>query len=351
MFQIGRIIDMSNQVLWQSAFWALVSIALNLMCQPCGKILGLPSKYGFYLTSSPVICVANGLELVFKLLWRSYSMWSVEDAASLTANEIFEDIESSGRHNGLAQLQEICQMRVIVFAFGAMTQIIKLYAMTGISRTKIFASLYLGSFFVIELIMKWSKRYRSSVSLTRQSNRRKDFDFQEFLRTFAFFITISFSSIAVGGTAYRLITKSDISYAGMLVHWAWVEVMLQHLVHGGSTTSGSFLRGLHFRVYSGLLGSAVYWGLQFAIIGSIATIKALDSDTPLIYLLHYWEKGPWREIFFPFHRIYLLIFLFFCSTHLLLTRRAFRTRPKIQHCASCAFMLLHLLAAILVYAS
>ena len=152
--------DTSNQVSWQSAFWALVPIALNSMTQPSGKVLGMPSEYGFYFNSSPIVCTANALELFFMLVWRTYSMRSVNAAAQSMAEEVFEDV--GGGRSGLAQLQENKAFRLIVFVIGALPQLIKLYAMRGILGTQFCASLFLGSFLIIEAVMMWLNTYRNT---------------------------------------------------------------------------------------------------------------------------------------------------------------------------------------------
>ena len=144
-------LDPSNQVSWQSAFWALVPIALNSMTQPSGKVLGMPSKSGFYLNSSPIVVTVDALNLLIKLVWRAYWMQSFSAAAQSITEKRFADV--GGRHSGLAQLQEIKSVRLIVFVFGALPQIIKLYAMSGVLGTQICASLFFGSFLIIEAIM------------------------------------------------------------------------------------------------------------------------------------------------------------------------------------------------------
>ena len=349
MFSNRQNANMSNQVSWQTAFWTLVPIAINSMCQPCGKILGQPSKYGFYLTSSPIICVANASELVLNLLWRSCSTRSVKTAASLTANEVFEDLKDPGRHGELAQLQDIKLVRFLVFAFGAMPQVVKLYSLSGIPGTKICASLYLGSFVAIEVIMTGLQRYRSSSISKGQSDHGSRIDLCEFLRTFAFFITISFSSVAFVGTAFKAIARSDLSYAGILFYWAFVGLCSQPSFYPpGSSSRRSYLAKLQFKIYYLLLAYAIIVGLVCVTSGNCATTR--DFDTPSIDLLQDSGKGPWNAIFLDVPYLYLcLIVLLFFSTHRLATRRAFRTRPKIQHCASIAFMLLHFVAAILLY--
>ena len=354
MFSNRQNTNMSNQVSWQTAFWTLVPIAINSMCQPCGKILGQPSKYGFYLSSSPIICVANASELVFNLIWRSCSTRSVKTAASLTANEVFEDLEDPGRHGELAQLQEMNLVRFLVFALGAMPQVIKLYALSGIPGTKICASLYLGSFVAIEVIMTWLRYYRSSLTLTGHSDHGRRTDLCEYLRTFAFFITINFSSVAFVGTAFKEVARSDLSYAGISFYWAFVGLVglwsqpYTLFYPPGASSRRSYLAKLQSKFYYLLLVYAIIVGLVCAIPGQCAAIR--DFDTPPIDLSQGREKGPWNAILIDVHFLYLcLIVSLFLSTHLLATRRAFRARPKIQHCASIAFMLLHFVAAILLY--
>ena len=84
-------------------------------------------------------------------------MRSVDAAAQSMAEELFEDV--GGGHSGLAQLQEIKTVRLIVFFIGALPQVIKLYAMRGILGTQICASLFFGSFLIIEAITTWLNTY------------------------------------------------------------------------------------------------------------------------------------------------------------------------------------------------
>ena len=153
--------DTQNQVSWQSAVWALVPIALNSMTQPSGKVLGMPSNWSFYLNSSPIVVTVKALELLFTLVWRIYSMRSLATAAHSITQDRFSDV--GGSRSGLAQLQEIKSVRLIVFVFGALPQIIKLYAMSGVLGTQICASLFFGSFLIIEAITMWSSTYRNTM--------------------------------------------------------------------------------------------------------------------------------------------------------------------------------------------
>ena len=132
------------------------------MTQPSGKVLGLPSKYSFHLNISPFVCAVNALDILLRLLLRCWRTRSFNAAARSIANDLFDVEENRGHTRGLAQLQEIWQVRLVVFIFGALPQIIKLYAMRGITGTQVLASLYLGSFVVLEAVIWALEDFRNS---------------------------------------------------------------------------------------------------------------------------------------------------------------------------------------------
>ena len=90
-------------------------------------------------------------------------MQSMSGAAKSTARELFEDDENPEDLEGFAQLQENVTIRIVVFLFGALPQVIKLFAFTGVSGTQICASLFLGSFTMNEIIMWWLRWHRDTV--------------------------------------------------------------------------------------------------------------------------------------------------------------------------------------------
>jgi hypothetical protein len=58
----------ASPVIWQVAFWAVVALAMNSMAQPGGKFCGFPSRYRRYLSSSPILCLANAISTVLSAL-------------------------------------------------------------------------------------------------------------------------------------------------------------------------------------------------------------------------------------------------------------------------------------------
>ena len=261
-------------------------------------------------------------------------MRSVKAAASLTADEIFEDVESSGHRDALAQLQEIWIVRSIVFVVGTVPQIVKLYAMIGIRATQTCASLYFGSFVAIEMIMVWLKRYRSSSPLQSQSNHGSRPTIYENLRTAAFFATI-----LLLGSAF-----SDISLVGIVSIWPSVSFLFLPLWLVGLPlwTSRKVLQ-FTFSIITLLL--SLLGVLVWAAIDARATKKF--SDTALVDILQGSQEGKMK--FLLQLLCVLLSFIPVCYAHYLGTQSTFRTMPNMQYCASITFMLYHLVAAILLY--
>ena len=218
-----------------------------------------------------------------------------------------------------------------MFLLGALPQTIKLYGMTGIPITKLCASLFLGSFCVIEIIMLWLKYYRTSSSSQRPSNRSSLFD--DLLRTPAFFTTLALSTHALAGAAFQPLAVPKVSYAFHLTYW---------------TITGFYMESA-FRVpvfYS----TSVYFTsvavLNYAKRRGLAASK--DLDAPLTKYLKI-ELGNEVISQVSIQSVLSMLLLLYGGIFLD-SPRAFRLGPMTRHGASIAFMLLHLLAAIVVYA-
>jgi hypothetical protein len=85
-------------------------------------------------------------------IWLTITTRSPFKAASQLAQFRFQDAESDVAEDSLASLQRNTSFRIVVFIFGALPQIIKLYSMTGLLWTKVAGVAYMSSFAVIELL-------------------------------------------------------------------------------------------------------------------------------------------------------------------------------------------------------
>lgn len=57
-----------STVTWHVIFWVLLSLAINSMAQSSGKMCGVPSRYRIYLSSSPILCLADAVSAVIRLV-------------------------------------------------------------------------------------------------------------------------------------------------------------------------------------------------------------------------------------------------------------------------------------------
>ena len=151
-------------VSWQSAFWALVPIALNSIAQPCGKVQGYPSRYAYLWKISPIVCMFDAAYLTIELFSAIIRKGSLRRAAQQIRDKRFSDSVPESERNSMDRLQENVAFRIGAFFFGVIPQTIKLYSMRGIPWTQVWGSMFFGSFLVIETILLFLKRLPPSVA-------------------------------------------------------------------------------------------------------------------------------------------------------------------------------------------
>ena len=148
----------ANQVSWPTIFWALVPIALNSMTQPVGRLLpGLSVERSVCLRISPFICVTDSLVAIYQVMLCMDTADDPVQFARMMSEKRFSapDIDTST----LRSLQENSIFRVIILLFGALPQAVKLFACSGIPLSQALASMFLGSFAILELLVILPQRY------------------------------------------------------------------------------------------------------------------------------------------------------------------------------------------------
>ena len=153
----------TTEMSWQSIFWALVPIALNSMIQPCG--IPTPSMHpgvGFPFRASPVFCICDALLLFSQIVKQSLRTKSAQAALDTVARRRFPSSTSRSVDlpSSLAVLQETYILRATGFALGALPQAVKLYTCSGLWWTKIWVSMFLLSFAILEVFINLLKYRR-----------------------------------------------------------------------------------------------------------------------------------------------------------------------------------------------
>lgn len=160
----------AGEVSGQSAFWALVPIALNSMTQPAGSIFAIPSIHEeFGLRASPLVCVCDALHFLVSLTGHITSTRSPREAMRRTLQPRFLDWNLR-KESSVANLQRNVLFRLILFTLGCLPQIIKLFCMRGIPIVTTIAAFYLSSFLVLETGVYRSSRL-DQVTDTEAGNR------------------------------------------------------------------------------------------------------------------------------------------------------------------------------------
>jgi hypothetical protein len=148
-----------SPVTLQVICWVLLPLAINSMAQPSGKILGLPSRYRIYLSSSPILCVADAVSAIFGLM-SSMLILRVNPikASKLVMKRRIESVMSVEKvEYRPGRFQSRTWARSLFFILGALPAAIKLYSFTGLPWTKTWGMMFLSSFIIIELITLLSR--------------------------------------------------------------------------------------------------------------------------------------------------------------------------------------------------
>jgi hypothetical protein len=136
-------------IIWQSAFWGIVPIAMNSMFQDNGMVLSFPSTWGVALRSSPILCLFDALDLSqFWLILLVFGAEGPAIAAKRVARVRFQDALNSDDEQSLTKLRGNFWMVNILFIIGTLLSAIKLFACSGIAGTQLCAAFYLLSWLV-----------------------------------------------------------------------------------------------------------------------------------------------------------------------------------------------------------
>ncbi|KAH6876720.1 hypothetical protein B0T10DRAFT_414161, partial [Thelonectria olida] len=136
-------------VKWQTAFWALVPLAIGAMLQPCGRVLDLPTKYSFWLRCSPILCIADSVQWI-GLLFRFRNEHTVMLPQSTVEVRESDDNSELDLRQTKAENGTIMRWTLLCLS-GIPCQTIKLVAMKGIPWTKTWALMYFLSIVVGEI--------------------------------------------------------------------------------------------------------------------------------------------------------------------------------------------------------
>ncbi|KAE9987348.1 hypothetical protein EG328_003072 [Venturia inaequalis] len=155
----------SKQVSRASVLWTLSVLALNSMSQPSGRVCNSPSEIGFYLRSSPLVCLLDAFYIPTRMIWTRYNCQRngtntfVKDFLKFRFRD--EPLRGTAPVDGsLRSFRKNVVTRWILFGLGALAPAIKIYAWRGQSLIwpKIWASFYLWSFFVGECMVMFPAR-------------------------------------------------------------------------------------------------------------------------------------------------------------------------------------------------
>ena len=252
------------------------------MAQPAGLVLGTPSKHGYLLRVSPIVCAGDALHSLISLVCYTIYFKSPRAAVHLVTKRRFHESEDSE----VARLQQSRGLRLAILVFGALPQILKLYGMNGVPWTTAWGSLYIGSFVVLEpLVITQQKSGRNTAASTSEnvnsgdSNRDERPALEKALSHITVAIGAIIPSYFLASAIHDVISKTRVSYVPHIVATSMVAVF--------TFLSVTLLEGKEFKRTEALMTLLMFVGLPLtiALFLPIATSKASTQSVRDSHLL------------------------------------------------------------------
>ncbi|KAL8750498.1 MAG: hypothetical protein Q9199_007028 [Rusavskia elegans] len=145
------------------------------MTQPAGRIaINITAEHSFYLRASPFLCVLEAFAVLFRFACLTIRTGNPRMAINRIARAKLHISTDVGRTQ-LQELQNNDIFRAMLFLLGVLPQAVKVYACKGIPASQIWASLYLGSWAVLELLVVIPARYGAVEDPEHPNSERTSF--------------------------------------------------------------------------------------------------------------------------------------------------------------------------------
>ncbi|MCJ1229310.1 hypothetical protein MMC12_005975 [Toensbergia leucococca] len=145
---------MANEVSPQSCFWAVVALGLNSFVQPAGIICGLSSSPIF--RTCPLLSLFNAIAILVELVSLCSLGYAPRKAARLVMSKRSHASSSSPLVTnaviGDKAPSRTWWLRLAVFVFGALPQMVKVIGFEGVPLTQTICAAFFVSFLVVEVV-------------------------------------------------------------------------------------------------------------------------------------------------------------------------------------------------------
>jgi len=164
----------ATPVTWHVAMWVLLSLAITSMAQPSGKIASFPRRYRVYLASSPIICMADTVSIIVRLITTMFCFQiGIKKASQLILLLNFECPEANALETPSSAAESSQSSRTsprwIFYALGTLPAVIKLASLTGLPWTQTWGMMFVSSFIVTEFVTVLSRSKLTSHGIAIES--------------------------------------------------------------------------------------------------------------------------------------------------------------------------------------
>ena len=143
-----------------------------MLLQNAGSVCHLSTQYRISLRSSPIICAADTILCVGKLIW----LCTTSGSPTTTLRHVWYDRFEDGDIEAGSVIDNMWRLNMVAFVLGALPQAVKIFGMKGVPGTQTLASIFLATFLVQEIMRVTAGKPHaielSSTNITRNVAQR-----------------------------------------------------------------------------------------------------------------------------------------------------------------------------------
>ncbi|KAH7419357.1 hypothetical protein BKA64DRAFT_14188 [Cadophora sp. MPI-SDFR-AT-0126] len=145
-------LPLESPVTWHVILWILLCLAINSMAQPSSTICGVSSRYRIYLSSSPIITLADAMSALIRMVSVCIHLQTGILRACQMVVLSRSEVKFSESQDTSHAASSRTWPRWLFFIMGPLPAAIKLASFSGIWWTKSWGLMFAVSFVVVELI-------------------------------------------------------------------------------------------------------------------------------------------------------------------------------------------------------
>ncbi|KAJ9605094.1 hypothetical protein H2200_010484 [Cladophialophora chaetospira] len=159
----------NHTISWQTAFWALIAIAINTCLQHSGSVCDIDASLAIFVRSSPIFCVVDTI-----IVWCQTAYYTKQKGIHGALRLVAASRKQHEHQENRGSLSAARIMTGSIVLLVALLQSVKLFAFQGLPWTQTFAAMYLFTYLTTAALNFFGQPAESADTTLELGVRRGD---------------------------------------------------------------------------------------------------------------------------------------------------------------------------------